>query len=276
MGNIAASGRLLKRVALDEGIPSLAAGDVHVWYVAGKDIDDPAILRQGASRLTAVEAARAASFARREDRHRFIVGRWMLRRLLSAYPPAISDGITFAIDRHGRPELAGPNPSLIHFNLSHTDGLVACAFTAGSEIGIDAERIRASRLDMEVARNYFSIAACRDIVDAPGSLQAERFLEYWVLTEACAKAHGAGLLAPAAGSFALENADRSRIHFTPSRASDPTAWSFWLAEPAVDYRIAVALAGKPSGPPLVRRLLPEGSCDAQCRTVAASETSGPT
>jgi 4'-phosphopantetheinyl transferase len=236
-------------------------------------MDDPAVLRRGASELTAPEVARAARFAKPEDRHRFIIGRWMLRHLLAAYSLAVPRKITFAINQHGRPELAGLNRLRIHFNLSHTDGLVACAFTSGTEIGIDVERMRPSRFDMEVACNYFSVAACRDIIDASEGLQTERFFEYWVLMEACAKARGTGLVRPAVGSFVFENAGRSRIRFMPSQANDPTAWNFWLVEPAVEYRMAVAMAGEPSGPPIVRRLRPDGSYNTISRTVASSGTS---
>ena len=274
MGDITA-GDPLRRVGLDEEklSGSLAPGCVHVWCVTGEDMDDPAVLRRGASDLTAPEVARAARFAKPEDRHRFIIGRWMLRHLLAAYSLAVPRKITFAINQHGRPELAGLNRLRIHFNLSHTDGLVACAFTSGTEIGIDVERMRPSRFDMEVACNYFSVAACRDIIDASEGLQTERFFEYWVLMEACAKARGTGLVRPAVGYFVFENAGRSRIRFLPSQANDPTAWNFWLVEPAVEYRMAVAMAGEPSGPPIVRRLRPDGSYNTISRTVASSGTS---
>ena len=97
--------------ALDEGTPSasLASGCVHIWCVNGKDIDDPALLRRGAIDLTASEVARADRFVKREDRHRFIIGRWMLRDLLAKYLVGAPREITFAINQHGRPELAGPN-----------------------------------------------------------------------------------------------------------------------------------------------------------------------
>src|SRR5215471_9230158 len=115
--------------AHDEGAPSasLAPGCIHIWCVNGEDIDDPALLRQGASDLTAPEVARAERFVKRGDRHHFIIGRWMLRHLLGEYSLAVPREITFALNEHGRPELAGLNRLRIQFNLSHTDGLVACA-----------------------------------------------------------------------------------------------------------------------------------------------------
>lgn len=275
MGDIVASDQLRRIGADQENIfRSLAPGFIHVWFVSGEDIDDAEILRQGASDLTATEVARSAKFAKPEDLHRFIVGRWMLRLLLGTYSLVDPRKITFVINQDGRPELTGLNRSHIHFSLSHTDGLVACALTSGTAIGLDTERIRPSRCDMEVACNYFSIAACRDIFDASEGSQPERFFEYWVLMEACAKARGNGLAHPAAGSFIIENADRSRIRFVPLKTNDETAWNFWLLEPATEYRMAVALAGQPSGSPVVRRLRANGSSNIICRTVAASVTFG--
>jgi 4'-phosphopantetheinyl transferase len=273
MDNITTSDPL-RRVALDEDTPfaSLAPGCVHVWCVTGEDIDDPAVLRQGASDLTAPEVARAGRFAKQEDRRRFIIGRWMLRHLLGAYSLAVPRKITFAINQHGGLELAGLNRLRIHFNLSHTDGLVACAFTSGTEIGIDVERMQPSRVDMEIAYNYFSVTAYRDILNASEDSRTERFFEYWVLMEACAKARGTGLVRPAVGCFVLEDAGRSRIRFIPSQANDPIAWNFWLVEPAVEYRMAVAMAGERSGPPIVRRLRPDGSYNTICRTVTSGGT----
>jgi 4'-phosphopantetheinyl transferase len=271
MGEIAA-GNPLSCIASDKEMlsASLGFGCVHVWCVIGEDVGDPAVQREGASDLTAPEIARAARFAKPEDRHRFIVGRWMLRHLLHAYSRADPCKITLAVNQHGRPELAGLNRLRIHFNLSHTDGLVACAFTSGTEIGIDVERVRPSRFDMEVACNYFSVEACRDILDGPEGSQTERFFEYWVLMEACAKARGTGLLRPSAGFFVFEDAGRSRIRLIPSQARDSTAWNFWLVEPAVEYRMAVAIAREPRGPPIVRRLRPDGSFNTISCSVASS------
>jgi 4'-phosphopantetheinyl transferase len=266
----------------DEEAPSgsLGPGCVHIWCVNGEDIDDPALLRQGASDLTALEVARAERFVKREDRHRFIIGRWMLRRLLGKYflgenSFAVPGEITFAIDQHGRPELVGPDRLCIQFNLSHTDGLVACAFTAGTPIGIDVERIRQSGFDMEVACNYFSAAACRDILHASADLRTERFFEYWVLMEAYAKARGTGL-EHADGSFVFESSNRSRIRFVPARVDDRTVWNFWMAEPAPGYRMAVAVGAKPSRAPIVKRLRPDGSHNATFRILASTEAFQPT
>ena len=194
----------------------------------------------------------------------------MLRHLLSKYLLAAPGEITFAINQNGRPELVGLNRPGIHFNLSHTDGLVVCAFTSGTAIGIDVERMRQSSFDMEVVRNYFSAAAGRDILQASGDSRTERFFEYWVLMEAYAKARGTGL-ADNEGSFVLENGDRSRIRFSPSHAKDRAVWNFWMAEPALGYRMAVAVAATPSRPPIVRRLRPDGSDDATFRTIASTE-----
>ncbi len=141
----------------------------------------------------------------------------MLRHLLGKHSLAVPREITFAINQHGRLEFVGFNRLRIQFNLSHTDGMVACAFTSGAEIGIDVEPVRQSRFDMEIAHNYFSAAACRDILRASGDSRTERFFEYWVLMEAYAKARGAGLV-HTEGSFVFETGDRSRIRFIPSQA----------------------------------------------------------
>jgi hypothetical protein len=107
-------------VTLDEKklAGSLAPGSVHVWCVTAEGIDDAEVLRQGTFGLTALEVARATRFVKPEDRHRFIIGRWMLCHLLGAYTLSDPHEITLVINQNGRPELLGFNQSGIRFSLS--------------------------------------------------------------------------------------------------------------------------------------------------------------
>lgn len=87
----------------------------------------------------------------------------------------------------GKPYLS--NHLDIHFNLSHTAGLVACA--AGSRpVGIDAEKIRpfpraVLRKLTEKERIYIQSSERQD----------EDFMRVWTMKEACIKMTGEGLAA---------------------------------------------------------------------------------
>src|SRR5262245_60054247 len=81
--------------------------------------------------LPADETARAERFWHAADCHRFVTARAIVRMMLSRYverPPQVWQ---LRIESHGRPEIANLPAGApdLRFNISHTDGLVACAFT---------------------------------------------------------------------------------------------------------------------------------------------------
>ncbi|MGN0204059.1 MAG: 4'-phosphopantetheinyl transferase family protein [Coprococcus sp.] len=87
----------------------------------------------------------------------------------------------------GKPYLS--NRPDIHFNLSHTAGLVACA-VGSRPVGIDVEKIRpfprsVLRKLTEKERIYIQSAEQQD----------EAFMRVWTMKEACIKLTGEGLAA---------------------------------------------------------------------------------
>jgi 4'-phosphopantetheinyl transferase len=241
---------------------------LHLWIIFDRDFESPALLQQGIFELTAEELARAERFSQRQDCHHFIVGRWMLRQLLGSYSFTLPRNIEFAIDEHGRPSLA--NPAFpIDFNLSHTAGIITCAFALRGKVGIDVEKVRPDRFDPNMARNYFSEVSCRDILDAPPNCREQRFFEHWVLTEAYAKARGDGLTLPAPLSFSFEGGDRGAIRVVCSEEISSNGWQFYLLRPGAEHRMAIATARGSIRAPIVRALRPDGSYRMVLDTVAS-------
>lgn len=245
--------------------------EIHIWCVTGEDLDDAAALRRAEMELDPSEIARAAKFLRPADRHRFITSRGMLRRVLGVYLRTAPREIVFSTNDYGRPELAGPVQAPVRFNLSHTDGFVAGAFTWDTEIGIDAEHIRSEHSDLQVARRHFPVSAYRDLDNMPEGCRPTRFCEYWVLMEAYAKARGRGLSLPLRDSvFAFERSDRSMIRFAATSGAPQPHWRFWLMAPSPDHRMAVAAAGD-ARQVVIRRLGPDGASPMAFPFVASSE-----
>ena len=91
-----------------------------------------------------------------------------------------------AIAEGGKPYF--PDYADIQFNLSHTDGAVACVLS-GSPVGIDLER---SRPPAPTILHYYHLT------------QEREFWEMWVRREAIAKFHGRGFAALAHWEEALE------------------------------------------------------------------------
>jgi 4'-phosphopantetheinyl transferase len=171
-----------------------------------------------------------------------VIGRGLLRRALGAYLAIEPRHIVFAENHYGRPEIAALSPKPICFNVSHTEGVVATVFSLGSEVGVDAERIRTDFPHLEVARRHFHQSMYAELTRLPLSLRSTRVCEFWVLLEAYVKACGRGISLPFAdATFAFEGADCSSIRFTSDTHCGP--WQFWLMGPFRDHRLAIATSG---------------------------------
>ena len=144
--------------------------------------------------LSPDETERAARFRRVEDRERFVVGRGLLREMLSAHVRVAPRAVSFSYNRWGKPALEGF--SALEFNVSHAHEIVALAFAAGRRVGIDVERIDRSVDALALAERFFTAdeAAALRRLDEPH--RGVEFLRHWTRKEAFVKAHGQGLQRP--------------------------------------------------------------------------------
>jgi 4'-phosphopantetheinyl transferase len=193
--------------------------------------------------LTADETARCERFWQEADRARFLIARAMVRTMLSHYVAVPPQAWRLRIETHGRPEidnLPAGAPDL-RFNLSHTDGLVACAVTVGRDVGVDVEYVHRP-LTHDVAERFFSAQEAADLRALPKDEQPLVFFDYWTLKEAYIKARGLGLTLPL-GQFTFHRfaGHAPRISFAPELHDDPRSWQFAQFWPTRDHRMAVAV-----------------------------------
>ena len=80
-------------------------------------------------------------------------------------------------------------PGLPDFNISHSKGLVACAFTQKGKIGMDVEFVSSINLKDLL---YVMSAPQKEAIMASHS-PAHEFIRYWTIKEAAIKAEGSGL-----------------------------------------------------------------------------------
>jgi 4'-phosphopantetheinyl transferase len=124
----------------------------------------------------------------------------------------------------GRPSLAPPfDGTGLHFNIAHTEGLVAMAVCRHARVGVDVEKI--GRAPLAVAERYFSTAEAQQLRALPPEVQPRRFVRLWTLKEAYLKAMGTGLAGGLGRmSFLFESPDVFRFE----RADDSAAarWQF--------------------------------------------------
>jgi 4'-phosphopantetheinyl transferase len=233
---------------------------VEVWTVRQ---DAPAVqarLDLYRSLLTVVELQRARRFLRAEDEARFVIGRALARTMLSAFAPVGPRAWRFLIDEHGRPVLAtlpAGAPDL-RFNLTHTDGLIACAVTTGREVGVDAENINRA-LTHDVAERFFSPREVADLHALPAADQAVVFFDYWTLKESYIKARGLGLALPLGQfTFLRPPGAAPTIEFAPELHDDAASWQFAQFWPSANHRMAVAVRRRGEDLPIsVSDVVPE-------------------
>lgn len=193
--------------------------------------------------MSADEHARMMRFVFDRDRRAFLLTRALVRTMLSRYAPIAPADWKFIANVHGRPEILDRPAGVpdLRFNISHTDGLIACAVTIGREVGVDVEHV-GRRLEHDIAARFFAPAEVTDLHSLPDDEQRRVFFDYWTLKEAYIKARGFGLALPLGDfAFKLRPPDPPAIAFEPSLEDDPATWQFLQHWPTPQHRLALAI-----------------------------------
>jgi 4'-phosphopantetheinyl transferase len=193
--------------------------------------------------MSADEHARMARFVFDRDRRAFLLTRALVRTMLSRYAPIAPADWKFIANVHGRPEILDRPAGVpdLRFNISHTDGLIACAVTIGREVGVDVEHV-GRRLEHDIASRFFAPAEVSDLHSLPDDQQRRVFFDYWTLKEAYIKARGFGLALPLGDfAFKLKPPGPPAIAFEPSLEDDPATWQFLQHWPTPQHRLALAI-----------------------------------
>src|SRR5262249_28670043 len=148
----------------------------------------------------------------------------------------------FAADTHGKPFVQAPTtPPPLRFNLSHTDGLVACVVARGLDVGVDVEDVGRRCDVLGLARSCFAADEVAHLERLPAAARPDAFFDFWTLKEAYVKARGLGLALPLKEfAFELRDDGQARARFT-SAGEDPAHWQFARLRPTVRHRLAVAV-----------------------------------
>lgn len=215
----------------------------HVWLESPGSISDPSLLSQCRRLLSQDELARHRRYRFTRDRHVFLVSHALLRCVLSRYVSIEPSAWRFENRAHGRPEISARQDAHgLRFNLSHTNGLVACVVTRHVDCGVDVENITRQSDYAGIAGKMFSAEENRALEGMPAENRVERFYSLWTLKEAYVKARGLGLSMPTRDiSFSLDGDAIIAVHFGGAIDDDARQWQFELARPSLSHRLALAL-----------------------------------
>jgi len=207
-----------------------------VWTLALADGAGEEAVRPLLEFLDGAELARLERLKVAADRALFVAGRALARALLSAIDGRPSADWRFAAGPHGRPEIAGDNPSALSFNISHTPGMAASAAICGAAVGVDVERLGRKAPFDDLAKHKFAAAEQALVLGADEADRARVFFSLWTLKEAYIKAIGRGLAEPLDGfAFTLDP-----VAVTFMGGDDPAAWGFRLLGPSPGHILALA------------------------------------
>jgi 4'-phosphopantetheinyl transferase len=210
-------------------VAELAAHEVHVWRARPASIATPEQHAQARAVLSVDERSQLDRFVLERPRQEYLAAHVLVRTTLSRYADVAPEAWEFRTGPWGRPELVAPNaPIRLRFNLTHTDGLVACAVTRDRDVGIDAEARGRRPTTPDLADHFFAPAEAAALRALPEPMRSARFLDYWTLKEAYIKARGMGLAIPLDRFwFDLDGAE---LAFT-ALDDEPARW--WFARLAL-------------------------------------------
>jgi len=127
---------------------------VRVRWLVVEARDTPHLARWR-SMLDPEELARADRYHFAADRNIYTAAHALARFMLSEATCLSTRTWRYVTGEFGKPALAAEFSKWnLHFNISHTRGLAACAI-ASQEVGVDVERSHRS-IDLGIARHYFA------------------------------------------------------------------------------------------------------------------------
>ncbi len=211
-----------------------------LWLLPEQAVDDFAAALGGTRLLTDAERAGLDRRLTEGARRRYLGARLLCRYALSARTGRPPDRWRFRVGEHGRPE-PEPDTEGVRFNLSHTEGLIACVVTRGRGCGVDVGPTPSpAELVPQLGRRLAPAERAELAASAPG-VRAALAGELWVLKEAYLKALGTGLARSLGGfSFGPRSAGRIAVHDPQQPAGADARWWFDLLYPGPRHVVAVA------------------------------------
>jgi 4'-phosphopantetheinyl transferase len=230
-----------------------------VWLLWLDDTHTPELRRRYQAVLDSTERHHYQRLQRPAAQHSYLLTRVLVRTILSHYRPLPPSAWRFQPGPQGRPEIVNPQAQGLRFNVSHTQGLIACAVADHGEIGIDVESLQRNHDVLAIAQRFFSAHEYAALREHPTAQRQERFVAYWTLKEAYLKARGLGLSGGLRQfSVVFTSGQAIRLQFTTPLHDTAERWALWQASPDEHHRLAVCVEHTDTAavPPRTQRVIP--------------------
>ncbi|MFO0625455.1 MAG: 4'-phosphopantetheinyl transferase superfamily protein [Polyangiales bacterium] len=234
----------MRSLSVDATMPAPLDDDhLDLWLLHAPAPCDDHERTRGLAALSPEERARhdAINHPRARDEH--LRARRMVRHVLSRYAEVAPDAWRFAPNAHGRPFVTAPSLARpLHFNLSHTRGMLALTVARSADVGCDVEWHPRRGDTVAIAHRYFAPAELEALRALPTDRQRPRFFTLWTLKEAYIKARALGLAIPLQ-RFAFDVGDDEAprgVAFAPGFDDDAARWWFARHDPTPEHTLSVA------------------------------------
>lgn len=169
---------------------------LQLWFARTDTASFAELWDKHASDLPQQEKEKVLSYKFDKDRILSLVSKVMLRTMLTSHFPG-KDPKTwqFTTNYYGKPFIAENDQAApLYFNLSHTEGLVACAVSINGDVGVDVETLNSRETILEIAPSVFTPNELDALSGKENQIQY--FYRLWTLKEAYIKHQGKGLSIP--------------------------------------------------------------------------------
>jgi 4'-phosphopantetheinyl transferase len=220
-------------------------GEAHVWRAS---LDQYArVIANLSGLLSQDENQRAERFHRPTDHRRFIAGRGILRKIISAYLALAPDEVQFVYNEYGKPFIsADQNRGALSFNLSHSNGMALYAVARGRRVGIDIEHMREDFATLEIAERFFSKDEVEALKVAPIDRKTEAFFNCWSRKESYIKAIGMGVSYPLDGfTVSLAPDVAPALLKVDADATEAARWKMYELDAAEGYSAVLIVENPP-------------------------------
>jgi 4'-phosphopantetheinyl transferase len=178
---------------------NIDAHEVHVWHLFAEQAANATPVMHAL--LSAEERERMARYRHESDRLLYLLSRGMMRTVLASYLGCAWDAVRYTSNAHGKPILDGASVayasgSLLHFNLTHSNGAIALAVSLDREVGIDIESRHRPAEYLLLAQRFFTESEAQHLHGLDEQQRRDAFFAIWTLKEAFVKGIGRGLSFP--------------------------------------------------------------------------------
>jgi 4'-phosphopantetheinyl transferase len=141
-------------------------------------------------------------------------------------------------------------PHEIHFSISHTQGLISCAFSCFPEMGIDVENVQKRIEIIDLVTNVLSGEEFVQFNSTTSSQQKTLFFKLWTAKEAYLKAHGLGLIDNLSDISFNINLEKDQVDLVRgvSPREDTASWAFVMSTPTPQHQMTLAFKKRKSDP----------------------------